>query len=192
MVYGYARVSTTGQAQDGNSLVDQQHKLHEAGAQVVYSDSFSGKTMQRPEFTKLINALQPGDTLMCTKLDRFARTADEGAQTVQELLKRGITVDILNMGRVDDSPIGRLLVQVLFSFAEFERSQIVERTQAGRRVAMENGQVMGRPRKYSPDKINLAMRLLDEGKTYPMVERMTGISKSTLLRNRRKRVEHDN
>ena len=188
MIYGYCRVSTTGQAQDGNSLADQERQLREAGAQVIYSDAFSGKTMQRPRFTELMNVLQAGDTLIVTKLDRFARTATEGAQTVQELLHKGVTIDIQNMGRVDDSPIGRLLVQVLFSFAEFERSMILERTQTGRKIAMENGQVMGRPQKYNREKIDLALRLLDEGKTYPQVERMTGISKSTLLRNRKKRL----
>lgn len=188
MVYGYARVSTTSQAQDGNSLADQERQLREAGAQVIYSDAFTGKTMQRPRFTELMNVLHDGDTLIVTKLDRFARTATEGAQTVQELLRKGVTVHILNMGVVDDSPIGRLLVQVLFSFAEFERSMICERTQAGRKIAMENGQVMGRPQKYHKEKIDLALRLLDEGKTYPQVERMTGISKSTLLRNRKKRL----
>ena len=188
MVYGYARVSTTGQAQDGNSLADQERQLRDAGAQVIFSDAFSGKTMQRPKFTELMNVLQDGDTLIVTKLDRFARTATEGAQTVQELLHKGVTVHIINMGVVDDSPIGRLLVQVLFSFAEFERSQIIERTQAGRHVAMANGQVMGRPQKYNREKIDLALHLLEEGKTYPQVERMTGISKSTLLRNRKKRL----
>lgn len=185
MVYGYARVSTTGQEQNGNSLADQEKKLEEAGAQVIYSDAFTGKTMQRPEFSKLLAALQGGDTLICTKLDRFARTAAEGAQIVQELLQKGVTVHILNMGRVDDSPIGRLLVQVLLSFAEFERSQIIERTQAGRQVAMANGQTMGRPRKYSPEKVALAMKLLHEGNSYNQVEKMTGISKSTLIRRRR-------
>ena len=107
MIYGYARVSTTGQEQNGNSLADQEKKLEDAGAQVVYADAFTGKTMQRPEFSKLLAALQGGDTLICTKLDRFARTATEGAQIVQELLQKGVTVHILNMGVVDDSPIGR-------------------------------------------------------------------------------------
>lgn len=189
MIYGYARVSTTAQATDGNSLADQEAKLKAAGAEVIYSDAFTGKTMQRPEFTKLINALAAGDTLVVTKLDRFARSAAEGAQTVQELLKKGVTVDILNMGRVDDSAIGRLLVQVLLSFAEFERSQIIERTQAGRKIAIASGQMMGRPEKYSKERMGYAMRLLDEGNSFPAVAKMTGISKSTLLRHRNKLKE---
>lgn len=185
MIYGYARVSTIGQEQNGNSLQDQRQKLIDAGAKEIYSDTFTGKTMQRPEFTKLMIALQPGDTLICTKLDRFSRTAAEGVQIIQELLAKGIVVDILNMGRIDDSPMGRLMVTMLLAFAEFERSQIVERTQAGRKIAMANGQVMGRPQKYNDDKMALAMRLLDEGNSYNTVVNMTGISKSTLIRNRK-------
>lgn len=187
MIYGYARVSTVGQQEKGNSLQDQEEKLLAAGAQKVYCDAFTGKTMNRPEFMKLLAAVKPGDTLMCTKLDRFSRTATEGVQIIQELLKQGVTVDILNMGRVDDSSMGRLMVTMLLAFAEFERSQIIERTQAGRKAAMEKGQQMGRPKKFNRDRIGYALALLAAGNTYKKVEAMTGISKSTLIRavNRR-------
>jgi len=184
MVYGYARVSTIGQEQNGNSLQDQRQKLKEAGAQEIFSDTFTGKTMQRPEFTRLLEALREGDTLICTKLDRFSRTAAEGAQIIQELLAKGITVDILNMGRIDDSPMGRLMVTMLLAFAEFERSQIVERTQAGRKIAMANGQQMGRPQKYNAERMKYALDLLDAGNSYTKVEAMTGISKRTLIRHK--------
>lgn len=186
MIYGYSRVSTPKQARDGNSLEEQRAQLEAAGAGVIFSDVFTGAKMQRPEFTKLLDAIKAGDTLIVTKLDRFARTAAEGAQTVQDLLSKGVTVNILNMGRVDDSPIGRLLVQVLFSFAEFEREMIRERMQAGRIAAAANGQTMGRPNKYGKAQMDHAMKLLDEGNTFPAVEAMTGISKSTLIRHRRK------
>ena len=114
MIYGYARVSTTGQKEHGNSLDDQIKKLTAAGAEKVYSDAFTGKTMNRPEFNKLMEALQAGDTLICTKLDRFARTAAEGVQMVQELMNKGIVVDILNMGKADNTPMGKLMVTMLF------------------------------------------------------------------------------
>lgn len=188
MIYGYARVSTTGQKVNGNSLTDQVEQLEARGAQKIFSDAFTGKTMNRPEFTKLLSVLQEGDTLICTKLDRFARTAVEGAQLVQELLSKGITVDILNVGRIDNSSVGKLLVQVLLSFAEFERNQIIERTQAGRKIAMDNGKVMGRPKKYAPEKMELAMELLEQGKSFTAVEKATGISKSTLIRQKKARA----
>ena len=186
MIFGYARVSTAGQKEHGNSLDDQVQKLTAAGAEKVYADAFTGKTMSRPEFNKLLLALQPGDTLICTKLDRFARTAAEGVQMVQELMNKGITVDILNMGKADNTPMGKLMVTMLLAFAEFEREQIVDRTQSGRKIAMQNGVVMGRPTKYSPEKMQLAMELLEGGKSYTQVEKLTGISKSTLIRQKRK------
>lgn len=135
MIYGYARVSTKGQDKYGNSLQDQSAKLKAAGCEIIYHDSFTGTKMDRPEFSKLLKLLQPGDTLVVTKLDRFARTAADGAKTVQELLAKNINVNILNMGKADDTPMGKLLITVLLAFAEFERDMIVERTQAGKAVA---------------------------------------------------------
>ena len=183
MVYGYARVSSVGQEQNGNSLEDQRQKLIEAGAKEIFSEAFTGKTMDRPEFNKLLSALQPGDTLICCKLDRFSRTAAEGAKIIQELLRKGITVDILNMGRIDDSAMGRLMVTMLLAFAEFERSQIIERTQAGRRRAMERGVIMGRKEKFRPERMKSALDLLAAGNSYNEVAKMTGISKRTLIRH---------
>ena len=187
MIYGYARVSTTGQKDHGNSLEDQKAKLTAAGAEKVYADAFTGKTMNRPEFNKLLAVLQAGDTLICTKLDRFARTAMEGVPMIMDLVQRGITVNILNMGIAStENPMGKLMLTMLLAFAEFEREQIVERTQTGRKIYIENGGVVGRPNKYSPEKMDLAMKLLEQGNSYTQVEKMTGISKSTLIRQKRK------
>lgn len=138
MIYGYARVSTKGQDKYGNSLTDQESKLKEAGCEVIYHDSFTGTKMDRPEFNKLMNVLQSGDTLIVTKLDRFARTAADGAKAIQDLTSRGIIVNVLNMGRADNSPMGKLMVTMLLAFAEFERDMIVERTQTGKAVAKQD------------------------------------------------------
>lgn len=135
MVYGYARVSTRGQAKDGNSLEDQEQKLRAAGCEEVVHDSVTGTKMDRPAFSRLYAQLKPGDTLVVTKLDRFARTAADGAKAIQALVERGVDVNVLNMGRADNSPMGKLMVTVLLAFAEFERDQIVERTAAGKAVA---------------------------------------------------------
>lgn len=146
MIYGYARVSTIKQGRDGNSLEDQERRLREAGCSEIRHDAYTGTKMDRPEFTKLLSKLQAGDTLVVTKLDRFARKAAEGAATVQALIDRGVNVHILNMGRADSTPMGKLMLQVMFAFAEFERDMIVERTQTGKAVARANGKrVDGRP-----------------------------------------------
>ena len=135
---GYARVSSRGQQRDGNSLEDQENRLLEAGCDEVVTETYTGTTMDRPKFTKLLNRLKPGDTLVVTKLDRFARTASEGVKVIKELMERGIAVHVLNMGLVEDTPTGRLILNVLLAFAEFERDNIVERLADGKAVEKAN------------------------------------------------------
>ena len=135
MLYGYARVSTKGQARDGNSLEDQTKKLREAGAEEIYVDSFTGKRLDRPEFDKLKQKLQEGDTLIVTKLDRIARSATQGSELVQSFISDGIKVHVLNMGFMDNSPTGKLIMNVMFAFAEFERDMIIQRTSEGKEIA---------------------------------------------------------
>lgn len=190
MVFGYGRVSTINQGKNGNSLQEQENRLREAGAQEIVLDVFTGTKIDRPEFAKLLSCLQSGDKLIVTKLDRFARTAVEGGAIVKELHERGVTIQILNMGIADNTPMGRLMVNMLLAFAEFERDMIVERTQAGKAVAREKGiRVDGRPKKYSPQQMAHALQLLTDGNSYTQVEAMTGISKSTLIREKRKTIQ---
>ena len=151
MIYGYARVSTKGQARDGNSLEGQTNSLTEAGAVKIYYDSFTGTKIDRPEFDKLKAKLRPGDTLIVTKLDRFARSASQGSQMIEALIAQGVTVHILNLGVMDNTPTGKLIRNIMFSFAEFERDMIVERTQEGKAIARDKGiRVDGRPKKDVP------------------------------------------
>lgn len=138
MRYGYGRVSSKGQESKGNSLEDQENKLREAGCTVIVKEAYTGTKMDRPKFNELLEKLESGDTLVVTKLDRFARSAGEGSKLVKELIAKGVNVHILNMGLIEDTPTGRLIMNVLLSFAEFERDMIVERTSAGKAVAREN------------------------------------------------------
>lgn len=193
MIYGYARVSTAKQASKGNSLEEQKQALRDAGApdENIVTDQYTGTKIDRPNFSVLISKLQPGDKLIVTKLDRFARTAVDGGKIVQDLWKRGVIIHILNMGLIDDTPIGKLLVTVLLAFAEFERDMIVERTQAGRESAREKGiRVDGRPPKYPRPQMDHAMELLSEY-SYSEVARRTGISRSTLTREKRRRKKKE-
>lgn len=186
MIYGYARVSTVKQMKNGNSIDEQKAKLIEAGAQEIITDSYTGTKMERPNFTALLERLQPGDKLIVTKLDRFARTAVEGGAIVKALHEKGVTIHILNMGIADNTPMGRLMVTMLLAFAEFERDMIVERTQGGKDIARASGKrVDGRPKKYKPEQMTHALALLEDH-SYTEVEEMTGISKSTLVRETRK------
>ena len=189
MIFGYARVSTATQGRDGNSLEEQVAALEKYGCGEIVTEAFTGKTMDRPKFTALLERLQEGDTLVVCKLDRFARTAIEGVQTVRELFERGIRVHILNMGLIENTLTGNLILTVMLAFAEYERGMIVERTQTGKAVARQNPDFReGRPKKFSRTQIKHALELLESGRTYREVEAMTGISKSTLVRARKKNV----
>ena len=186
MIYGYARVSTATQGRDGNSLEEQTAALEKYGCQEIITEAFSGKTMERPKFQSLLEKLAEGDTLVVCKLDRFARTAIEGVQTVRELFEKGIKVHILNMGLVENTLTGNLILTVMLAFAEYERGMIVERTQTGKAVARQDPNFReGRPKKYTACQLHHAIELLESGKSYKQVEAMTGISKSTLIRSRR-------
>lgn len=187
MIYGYARVSTKGQAKDGNGLEAQEKALRESGANEIYVDAFTGTKTDRPEFDKLMNKIQKGDTLIVTKLDRFARSMSQGSELVSDLIERGIKVYILNIGVMDNTPSSKLIRNVFFAFAEFERDMIVERTMEGKAIAKQNPDFReGRPKKYSRKQIEHALELL-ESNSYKQVEDMTGISKSTLIRAKKKR-----
>ena len=182
MIYGYSRVSTKCQAKDGNSLESQEKALREAGATKIFTDAFTGTKTERPEFDKLIAEIKEGDTLVVTKLDRFARSMSQGSELVSELIDKGIKVYILNIGILDNTPASKLIRNVFFAFAEFERDMIVERTSEGKAIAKQNPDFKeGRPKLYSKRQIAHALELL-ESHSYKQVEDLTGISKSTLIR----------
>lgn len=134
MIYGYARVSSYGQASDGNSLEAQEIALRGAGATKIFMDAFTGTKAHRPELDKLIEILSPGDTLVATKLDRVARSLIHGYNLIDGLIEKGIKVHILNLGVMDNSSTNKLIRNIFFSFAEYERDMILERTQEGKRI----------------------------------------------------------
>lgn len=191
MKYGYARVSTKGQMKLGNSLEQQIKILQENGVikENIFFDAYTGTKMDRPEFKKLLSKLKKGDTLIVTKLDRFARSTSEGIRIVKDLFEKGVTVHILNIGIIENTATGNLLFNVFMAFAEFERNMIIERTQEGKAIARERGDFKdGRPKKFKKAQLQHAMELLDQY-TYKKVEEITGISKSTLIRARKAQKE---
>lgn len=141
MVYGYARVSTNGQ-----DLTVQEKELREAGAQIIFAEKFTGTRRDRPELERLLATVGEGDRVVVVKLDRLARSVKDGVDIIDELLAKGVVIDILNMGKFDTTPAGKLLRSIMFAFAEFERDMIVERTSEGKKVARQReGYREGRP-----------------------------------------------
>lgn len=190
MLYGYARVSTKGQAKDGNSLTDQKNKLIAQGVQEknIYTDSFTGTKMTRPELDKLLGKLKEGDTIIVCKLDRFARSVSQASEIITELIDKGVTVNVLNLGILSNDSVNTLMRNVLLAFAQFERDMIVQRTQEGKAIARQNPNYKeGRPLKFSDDQIKYALHLL-ETESYTKVTAITGISKSTLIRAKKSQI----
>ena len=183
MKFAYARVSTRKQSRDGNGLDDQIAKLTAVGFDELIIEEFTGYNNKRPKFDELIQRLQKGDTLIVTKLDRFARSTATGSTLINELLQRGVAVHILNMGLIDNTPTGRLITNIMLAFAEYERDLIIERTQAGKEIARtKNGFRDGRPPIDQKKKDFAANLILNEHKSYNEVSELTGLSKSTLIR----------
>jgi DNA invertase Pin-like site-specific DNA recombinase len=126
--------------------------------------------------------IKAGDTLVVTKLDRIARSVQQGIRLIDDLAEKGVKINVLNMGMMDNTPTGKLIRNVMLCFAEFERDMIMQRTQEGKQASGNRG---GRKKKYNPEQMQHAMQLLDGPYSYADVERMTGISMSTLKRAKR-------
>ncbi len=182
MKYGYARVSTVGQ--DLQSQID---ALNQEGCIMIYQEKFTGITAQRSQLIQLLEEIKVGDTLVVTKLDRLARNTKEGIEIIEGLFTKGVRVHVLNVGLLEDTTMGRFFLQTLLAVAEMERSMILERTQEGKKIAKQRPDFReGRPRKYKKVQVNHALELLGEH-SYSEVERLTGISKATLVRRMRER-----
>ncbi|WNF35250.1 recombinase family protein [Bacillaceae bacterium IKA-2] len=181
MKYGYARVSTKGQ-----ELESQIQTLTHEGCSKIIEEKFTGTKRDRPKFIKLLDQLKEGDTIVVTKLDRLARNVKEGIEVVEELFIKGVRVHVLNVGLLEDTTMGRFFLQTMLAVAEMERNLIVERTQEGKAIAkLREDFREGRPNKYNKKQIKHALGLLSKH-SYKEVNSMTGISKSTLIRAKRK------
>lgn len=188
MIYGYCRISSRSQL-DGNGLEAQEKEIiSKYDNAIIFKERYTGTTTDRPIFNEVIEQLKEGDILVVSKLDRLARNTVEGINIVKEIFKKKASVHVLNVGLLEDTSMGQFFLTTLLAVAELERNQIVERTQAGKAIARLHPDYReGRPEKYSKAQKNHALELLNTY-SYTQVERMTGISKSTLIRYKRKMV----
>jgi DNA invertase Pin-like site-specific DNA recombinase len=140
MIVGYARVST-----DGQTLDAQQEALRAAGAARVFSEKQSGIKTDRRALAQCLASLEPGDTLLITKLDRLARSTRDLLNTIDTIGKARATFKSLSDFWADTTtPQGKLMLTILGGFAEFERHLILSRTNEGRVRAKANGVKFGR------------------------------------------------
>jgi DNA invertase Pin-like site-specific DNA recombinase len=142
MRYGYARVSTSKQDYDL-----QVEALKAAGCERIFSEKASGKSTDgRTEFKRLMKALNPGDTVVVTKLDRLARSSRDLLNILHDLKEGSCGFVSLGESWCDTtSDIGELVVTIMSGIAQFERKLILSRTEAGIAKARANGKKFGRP-----------------------------------------------
>ncbi|MCH8180597.1 MAG: recombinase family protein [Proteobacteria bacterium] len=141
MLVGYARVST--HDQDTATQVD---ALRVAGVHRVFEEQASG-VHKRPTLEALLYSVRRGDVVVVYKVDRFARSLADLLRILARIEALGASFRSLTEPIDTGTPVGRLMVQLLGSFAEFERSVIWERCSAGRQLAASRGVRFGRPRK---------------------------------------------
>lgn len=179
-VYGYARVSTRGQ-----DLHDQIEQLEKAGVEKsnIFSEKFTGTKMKRPEFEELVKLVQPGDVITVTKLDRLARNTREALDVLDPLMAKGIKFNVLNMGMMDNSSVGKLVRTVLLAVAEMERDMIVERTQAGKAYAKKHNVNYreGRPKRQITPHYQAIYDYL-QNHSYSETVKAFNVSRSTIYR----------
>ncbi len=186
MKIGYARVSTNEQ-----NLSLQLDALKAEGCEKIFQDKISGAKSERPEFSKLLEGLRKGDTVIVYKLDRLGRSLKHLIETVADFQDRGVSFKSLNDPVDTTSPQGKLIFNIFASLAEFERELIRERTMAGLASARARGRIGGRPKGLSEDAENTARiceSLYREGThSANAIAKQLGISKATLYKYLRHR-----
>lgn len=175
-ILGYARVSTSDQDVAAQTL-----RLEQAGSVRVFTDVKSGKTMERPGLTALLDYARPGDTLAIVRLDRLGRSLAELLQTVTMLRERQI--DLLSLEEKIDtsSAAGELIFHVFGAIAHFERRLISERTKDGIAAARARGNKPGR-RPLDMKKADAAFRLIEAGLSPTEAAKQLGLGRSTVYR----------
>lgn len=185
MIIGYARVSTTRQADEGTSLATQRDHLQAAGAERVIEDGGrSGATTDRPGLTELRAAVRPGDTVLVTKLDRLGRSTKDLLEVVEHWADQGVGFRCVDQGLDFSGSSGRFLLTLLGAVAELERSMILERTAAGRAAAKAAGHSLGGgSRRWTDRDAHKAAGLVkDHGLSTRQAAGAMGVSPRTLRR----------
>jgi DNA invertase Pin-like site-specific DNA recombinase len=159
MKYGYARVSTLDQ--DAQLQVD---ALKRDGVEQIFEEKRSGSDARRPVLEKVIKLLRPGDVLVVYKLDRLARSLKHLLQILERLTIREAQFRSLTETIDTTTPAGRMMMQIVGAFAEFELEMIRDRTRAGLRAAKDRGVKLGRPRALVPEAELEVVRRFTEGK----------------------------
>ncbi|MDW0110458.1 recombinase family protein [Sporosarcina aquimarina] len=178
MIYGYARVSTTGQ-----NLATQLDKLKAAGCEQIIEEKVIGVATKKERLDSLLNDLQGGDTLIVTRMDRLGRDTIQLLSLVEELEQRNVFLVILDINIDTRTPTGKFFLTIMSGFAELDRTMIKEKTAAGIALAKKQGKYKGRPTKFT-DKNPALLHALDlyanTSKTVKEICSISSVGRTTL------------
>lgn len=148
------------QEQETHAQID---ALKQAGVERIFEEKRSGGDTRRPVLGTLLDTLHPGDVLVVYKLDRIARSLKHLLQILERVHDAGAEFRSLTEIIDTSSPAGRMMMQIIGAFAEFERELIRERTRVGMRAAMDRGTKVGRPRAMASDEESECIELWSTG-----------------------------
>ena len=180
MHIGYARVSTDGQSK---STEAQLILLKAAGCELIYQENESGGKRERPELNKALAHMRSGDVLIVTKIDRLSRSLIDLLGILKKLDDTGAKFRSLGESIETESAGGRMMMQMIGCFAEFERATIRERVRKGLAHARANGRIGGGRYKLSSAQQTEAIRMIvEDGKSQGQVAELFNVDRSTVSR----------
>jgi DNA invertase Pin-like site-specific DNA recombinase len=183
MLIGYARVSTSDQDTAAQSAA-----LKAAGCEVVFREKASGGRWDRPELHKLLGELRKGDVIVVWKLDRLSRSLRDVLTIMDRVQEKKAGFRSLTEAIDTTTPAGRMMMQMVGTFAEFERAMLKERTHAGLEAARKEGRIGGRPPKLKAQQRLEIVKLVTKGKkTAADAARLFGVHPATVSRLLRKK-----
>ena len=179
MIFGYSRVSKG----DPHNARLQQQAFQAAQVEKVFKESASGGRWDRPHLHKMLEQLREGDVVVVWKLDRLSRSLKDLLIIMERIDQVGAGFKSLTEAIDTTTPAGRMMMQMVGAFAEFERAMIRERTKAGLDAARQEGRIGGRKPKLRPDqRKDIAENVLAERKSGAQMARLYNVSEATVSR----------
>lgn len=179
MIFGYSRVS---KGDDQNARL-QIKAFKEADVEKTFRETASGGRWDRPALHKMLDQLREGDVVVVWKLDRLSRSLKDLLVIMERIDQAGAGFKSLTEAIDTTTPAGRMMMQMVGSFAEFEREMIRERTKAGLDAARAEGRIGGRKPKLRDDqRKDIIENILSGRKTGAQMARLYNVSEATVSR----------
>lgn len=179
----YWRLSHKDRIEEGNGWVRQEFLFKDVQVDKVYKDVISGAKRERPELDKMLNELEEGDVVYIASIDRLSRSTKDLLDIVNIIRDKGAYLVSIKDSWLDtrqSNPMSEFLLTVMGAMGQLERDMITARIQEGVKAAQARGVKFGRPRGWSKEVQKAVKMYLKGGKSMREVEKITGVSRSTI------------